>query len=77
LFSAKEEGGKYFIYFVMGISKFENFKGLLPTDSKKEKYTYRYEEKRKDARSQSKHNLICVQTSYMFRLSTATIRLNM
>ena len=61
----------------MDISKFENFKGLLPTDSKKEIYTYIYEEKRKDARSQSKHKLICVQTSYIFRLSTATIRLNM
>jgi len=37
VFSAKEKEGKYFINFVMGISKFENFKGLLPTDSKKRK----------------------------------------
>jgi len=40
VFSAKEEERKYFIYSVMGILKFENFKGLLPTDCKKEKYTY-------------------------------------
>jgi hypothetical protein len=40
VFSAKEEEGEFFIYFAIGISKFEHFKGLLSTDSKKEKYTY-------------------------------------
>jgi len=34
-------------------------------------------EKSKDARSQSIHNFICVQTSYMFWLYVAIIRLNM
>jgi hypothetical protein len=35
-----------------------------------------YKEKRKDEKSQSKHNFICVQTSYMFRLHIAIIRLD-
>jgi len=39
-------------------------------------YLYIYKEKRKDAKSQSKHNFISVQTSYMFRLFIAFIRLN-
>jgi hypothetical protein len=38
-------------------------------------YLYICKEKRKDAISQSKHNFISVQTSYMFRLYIA-IRLN-
>ena len=37
---------------------------------------YTNKEKRKDTRSQSKHNFICIQTSYMSRLCTAIIRLN-
>jgi len=35
-----------------------------------------YEEKRRDTNSQPKHNFIYVQTSYMFRLYIAIIRLH-
>jgi hypothetical protein len=35
-----------------------------------------YKEKRKHGKSQSTSNFICVQTSYMFRLYIAIIRLN-
>jgi len=35
-----------------------------------------YKEGRKDVRSQSEHNCICVQTSYMFRLYTGCNRRN-
>jgi len=38
--------------------------------------THTYKEKRKVVKSQSKQNIICVQTSYMFRLYIAIIRLN-
>ena len=49
MFSAKEEEGECFIYFAIGTSKFENFKGLLPTDGKKEKHAYmRRKEKMQD-----------------------------
>jgi hypothetical protein len=36
----------------------------------------RMKEKRQETESRSKHNFICVQTSYMFRLYIAIIRLN-
>jgi hypothetical protein len=38
--------------------------------------SYTYKEKRKFVISQSKQNTVCVQTSYMFRLHIANIRLN-
>jgi len=39
-------------------------------------YACTYIREKKDTKSQSEHNFICVQSSYMFRLYIAIIRLN-